>query len=142
MAPSRKRQRSPTRHRLVGDHADAAEDVLDRLLRRQRDRDAAHAQTGDEAGHVEADVLQQHHHRDRGEEDLGGAAAEGYQRREAPAALSLEAVTEAVAEEVDQAQRGPGQRDHSQALEQPAQEHVHRLGERQHRQSRREEQRW
>ena len=65
---------------------------------------------------------------------IGTSAA----RRRPP--IALEAVGEAVAEEVQQPQRDPGQCDHSQAFEQPAQEDMHRLGERQHRQPRREEQ--
>jgi hypothetical protein len=110
------------------------------FLGRQRDRDAAHAQSGEEAGHIEADVLQQNHHRDRGEEDLGGAPADRHQRGEAEPPIARKAVGESVAEEVQQPQRDPGQRDHSQALEQAAQEEMHRLGEGQHRQPRREEQ--
>ena len=105
--PSRKRQRSPDAHRLVGDDADAAEHVLDRLLRGERDRDAADAEPGDEAGDVEADVLEQQHDGEQREEDLAGAAAERHQGGGAPASLALEPLLEPVGADVDQAQGGP-----------------------------------
>ena len=45
-------------HGLVEDDGQPADDVLERLLRGQRHRDAADAEAGESRGRIEADVVQ------------------------------------------------------------------------------------
>ena len=52
-------------HRLVEDQRRTGDDVLERLLRRQRDGEAADAEAGEERRRVDAEVAQDRQHADR-----------------------------------------------------------------------------
>ena len=49
-------------HRLVEDDRDAADDVLERLLRGERHGNAADAEAGERGGRIDAEVVQHHQH--------------------------------------------------------------------------------
>jgi hypothetical protein len=63
-------------HGLVRDEADAAEEVLDRLLGREGDGQPADAEAGEETRHVEAEVLERGDERDDDDEHLDRPAPE------------------------------------------------------------------
>jgi hypothetical protein len=77
---------------LVRGEGDAAEEVLDRLRRSECDCETAYAEAGDQAGHVQPEVLEHRHGRERGEEDLHRAASERNQAQRAGSAQPAHAL--------------------------------------------------
>src|SRR5204863_10033894 len=110
--------------------AHAAEEVLDRLPRRQRHRETTDAEARDEAGHVEPEVLQRRDERDLRDEDLELAPAEWDRRHRPKVPMLVEPPLEARHEDVEPAQDEPRDRDDRERLLRAGEEALDRHRER------------
>ena len=72
----------PDAHRLVGVERDAADEVLQRLLRRQRDGDPAHAQPRQHGDDVDAETVEHCKAGEDGDEDLRRLPGHGQQGKQ------------------------------------------------------------
>ena len=96
-------------HRLVGDKREAADEILDRFLRAERNGDAADAESREPGGHIEAERVEDGDAGDRGDDELD-AAAEEPDGRERPELAALRHACHAdLADGVDGAPQEPSE---------------------------------
>ena len=115
----------PDADRAVQAERHPAEEVLDGLLGRERQRDAAEAEAGHDPRDVEAEVLEQAENAERDDEHLGGAAAEVEHRDRGAALLAHHPLAGGAGQDGHEPQADPRDEQDGQAARDADEEGLH-----------------